>query len=219
MKSFRSMGLAIALNALLGTSAGAQDTKNAMLFDYPTAAISQLGRADAPEVAKAAGVISSEWNFIEDSFRNIGSPSKNFRLAMNHNKELLQTAADDPNGKLSMELVGYVEEDLAIKSNYIRGRSTQATVSAAIYSEVAVDVRTMKNGGEIDGYIIGFSPRHMAGSDPLIKFNNPTNPSEGSLPPGRYEMMAILNNQVVQRQEVSIGILGQKGEPIICLVP
>jgi hypothetical protein len=213
------MCLAIALGALLGTSAGAQDTKNAMLFDYPTAAISKLEKADAPEVAKAAGVISLEWNFIKDSFRNLGSPTENFLITMNHNKELLQTAADDPSGKLSAELVGYVEEDLVIKSNYIRDRSGQASISAAIYSEVAVDVRTMKNGGEIDGYFIGFSPRHMAGSDPLIKFNNPTNPSEGALPPGRYEMMAMLNNQVVQRQEVSIGILGQQGKTIICLVP
>lgn len=190
-----------------------------MLFDYPTEAISQLEGADAPAVAKAAGVISSEWNFIEDSFGNVGSPTESFRLAMDHNKELLQRAAEDPNDKFSVELVEYVEEDLVIKSNYIRDKSVEATISAAIYSEVAVDVRTIKNGSEIDGYFIGFSPRHMAGSDPLIKFNNPTNPSEGSLPPGRYELMAILNNQVVQRQEISVGILGQQGRPIICLVP
>ena len=211
--------MAAALVAWLGGSSAAQEPANAMLFDYPEAAISRLERANTPAVVKSAQAISAQWNFIADSFSDVGPPPTTFLLAMEHNKKLLQRASEQPGDVRSLEIVQYVAADLAIKSDYIKDKSLNAIVSPTIYGEVAVDVRTVRNGGEVDGYFIGFSPRYLAGGDPLIKFNNPTNPSEGSLPPGRYEMIAILNNEVVQRQEVSIGVLGQTDKPIICLVP
>ncbi|MCR4268153.1 hypothetical protein [Nitratireductor sp. ZSWI3] len=216
MQRVRSSCFAIAISLLLAAGAAAQDV---MPLAQPTDALLQLKEVDWPELAKAAEVISVEWDFIAESFDKVGGPpTDQFQLAMKHNKLLLQKAAAEPNNQYSLELVDYVEEDLILKASFIREKSAGAVVTAATYSEVAVDVRTMKNGSEIDGYFIGFSPRYMAGGNPLVTFNNPTNPSKGSLAPGRYEMMAIQNGKVVQRQEVSVGILGQQG-PIICLVP
>ncbi|MHA7775685.1 hypothetical protein [Roseibium sp. M-1] len=216
MQRVRSFCFAIATSLLLVAGAAAQDV---MPLAQPTDALIQLKETDWPELAKAVEVISVEWDFIAESFDKAGGPpTDRFQLTMEHNKSLLQKAAAAPNNQYSLDIVGYVEEDLMLKANYIREKSAGAVVTAAAYSEVAVDVRTMKNGSEVDGYFIGFSPRYMAGGNPLITFNNPTNPSEGSLAPGRYEMMAIQDGKVVQRQEVSVGILGQKG-PIICLVP
>ncbi len=87
---------------------------------------------------------------------------------MDHNKRLLMTAAAKPNDPVSAVLLSDVKEDLAIKVKYI-GQVT--TVNALSYSEVEVEVKTMRNGQEVDGYFIGFNPKALPSDDPMFQFN------------------------------------------------
>jgi hypothetical protein len=202
--------------ALLEGGAVAQD---AVELTYPSDALAQLEKTHTPAVSQSAGKISANWNFIAKSFKEVGDPSNDFRQVMQHNVELLEKAAAEPDDPFSVTLVRDVEEDLQIKAEYISTVGAVGMMTAAAYSEVAIEVRTKRSDGqEVHGYFVGFSPRHLAGSDPMYRFNNPTSPSSGTLPPGRYKMTANLNGQIVQRQEVSVGIQGQ-GQPITCLVP
>lgn len=214
MRHLRLMCTWMIAYALLVGIAKAQDV---VALTYPADALAQLEETQTTAVALAAGKLSIHWGYIANRFSTVGAPSKDFQRGMEHNKSLLAIAAADPDDPLSVTLVRNVEEDLAIKANYI---SEVETLAAAAFSEVAVEVKTKrKDQEEVDGYFIGFSPKHLTGSDPMYRFNNPTSPTSGNLPPGRYEMIAILADQVVQRQEVSIGIHGQQRQAITCLVP
>jgi hypothetical protein len=172
-------------------------------------------KSDAPEIKKALGEISEDWGFIEHSFKKVGAPTGMYKEIMEYNRVLLDKAAVQTNAGDAATLVYDVKEDLAVKAGYIRA---VPTASAAVYSEVSVVVKTMKDLQEVHGYFIGFSPKSRSGQDPVYRFNNPTSPSEGSLPPGRYEMVAILNKKIVERQEVSIGLAGGQNESITCLI-
>ncbi|RUT85551.1 MULTISPECIES: hypothetical protein [unclassified Mesorhizobium] len=213
MQHFRPIYLAALAYLFLATSAKADEVFS---WTYPADSLAQLKGAKTPFVAAAAGKISADWIFIADSFGKIGDPTQAFQRSMDHNRMLLETAAARPDAELSSMLVSDVEDDISIKARYI---SKVNIVTVSSYSEIGLEVVTMKKGKEIDGYFVGFSPRHLAGNDPMFRFNNPTSPSKGTLPPGRYEMTAILNGKIVQRQEISIGIFGQEGGTVTCLVP
>ncbi len=213
MQHLRTICLVALAYVFLVTSAQAGDVFS---WTYPADSLEQLKGAKTPFVAAAAGKISADWIFIADSFGKVGDPTEAFQRSMDHNRMLLKTAAAEPDAELSSTLVSDVEDDIAIKARYI---SKASLVTVSSYSEIGLKVITMKKGKEVNGYFIGFSPRHLAGNDPMFRFNNPTSPSEGTLPPGRYEMTAILNGKIVQRQEVAVGILGQEGGTVTCLVP
>ncbi|RWB34598.1 hypothetical protein [Mesorhizobium sp.] len=207
----------VAAFTILAGGAVAQD---AMDLTYPSDALAQLENTQTPAVSQSAGKISANWKFIAASFKEVGDPSNDFKQVMQHNVSLLQKAAAKPDDPFSVTLVRDVEEDLQIKAEYISTAGAVGMMTVAAFSEVDIEVRTKRSDGqEVHGYFVGFSPRHLAGSDPMHKFNNPTSPSSGTLPPGRYEMTANLNGQIVRRQEVSVGIQGQQGQPITCLVP
>jgi hypothetical protein len=172
-------------------------------------------KSDAPDVYKALGEISEDWTFIEYSFGKVGSPTDKYKEIMDYNRKLLNEAAMQANSGDAAKLVYDVKEDLAVKAGYIR---TVPIASAAAYSEVSVVVKTMKNQQEVHGYFIGFSPKYLSGQDPVYRFSNPTSPSEGSLPPGRYEMVAILNGTIIARQEVNIGVKGGQDQSTTCLI-
>jgi hypothetical protein len=206
------LAVVIALSA--GNSAAEDTTK----LYYPADALSKLSGLHGAGVANAAKDISSKWMFIEDSFQKAGgNPSDAFEQGMNANALVLKNAAAKPDDPASIAIVNDVLADLSIKTEHI---NSVTQVSAFAYSEVTIEVRTKTSDGrEVNGYFIGFSPNHKSGDkDPMFSFNNPTSPSSGSLPPGRYEMTVTLNNQIVQRQQVSIGIQGQ-GNTITCVVP
>ncbi|TIX96358.1 MAG: hypothetical protein E5V24_01375 [Mesorhizobium sp.] len=197
--------------------AGGAIAQDAMDLTYPSDALAQLENTQTPAVSQSAGKISANWKFIAASFKEVGDPSNDFKQVMQHNVSLLQKAAAKPDDPFSVTLVRDVEEDLQIKAEYISTAGAVGMMTVAAFSEVDIEVRTKRSDGqEVHGYFVGFSPRHLAGSDPMY---NPTSPSSGTLPPGRYEMTANLNGQIVRRQEVSVGIQGQQGQPITCLVP
>lgn len=213
MQYLRSICLGLAACAFLGGTASSQ---NVMSLEYPAESLSQLKETQVPMVAVDVDNISQNWKIIADSFDKVGTPTPNFQRAMDHNKQLLLTAAAKPNDPVSAVLLSDVKEDLAIKVKYI-GQVT--TVNALSYSEVEVEVKTMRNGQEVDGYFIGFNPKALPSDDPMFRFNNPTSPSSGKLPAGRYEMIALRNDQIVQRQEVSVGTILGQGQLITFMVP
>lgn len=212
--------LAISLTLIVcSLLAGKSNSQDLQSMSYPEEAIASLRKSHLPTIAKSIDQISHDWSFITDNFEKVGVPTEDYQRSMAQNQALLATAGEMPDDPVSATVVGDVAEDLSAKAEHIMDVSTTiAGATAAAYSEVDISIRTVHGSTEVNGYLIGFSPRHLAGSDSLFRFNNPTSPSVGKLPPGRYEMTAMLNGQVVQRQEVSIGILGQ-GPEIVCLVP
>ncbi|MES0191687.1 hypothetical protein [Mesorhizobium sp. C264A] len=213
MQHLRPICLAALICIPLAASASAED---GFSWSYPADSLTVLKEAKTPFVANAAGKISENWTFISSSFEKVGVPTESFQRSMNHNRLLLKAAAAEPDSDFSSILMEDVEDDLSIKANYI---NNAVLFNPSSYSEVAIEVRTVKKGKEVNGYFVGFSPRHLAGDDPMFRFNNPTSPSSGSLPPGRYEMTAMWNGKIVQRQEVSVGIFGQGSNTVTFLVP
>ncbi|MER9533031.1 hypothetical protein NKI89_24940 [Mesorhizobium sp. M0309] len=214
---FRFFSFAVVAGIFLFS--GSARSQDSFSVKFPSDAISRLKERNLPVTAGALQSISTDWSFIASSFEKAGTPSQEFQFSMQHNKLLLETAAASSLNELSVPLVVDVAEDLSVKAKHIEAvNQTVIGVSASAYSAVDLSVRTFRKDREINGYFIGFNPRHLAGDVPEVRFNNPTSPSKGSLAPGRYEMTAILNGKVVKRQEVSVGILGQ-GPEINCVVP
>ncbi|MBZ9668703.1 hypothetical protein [Mesorhizobium sp. ES1-3] len=157
--------------------AGSAKSQDFFSVKFPNDAFSSLKERNLPLAADELQKISTDWSFVTSSFEKAGTPSQDFQLSMQHNKMLLETAASSLN-ELSVLLVGDVADDLSIKAKHIEAvNQTLVGVSAAAYSAVELSVTTLRKDKEINGYYIGFNPRHLAGDVPEIRFNNPTSPS------------------------------------------
>lgn len=190
--------------------------QDSLMAVYPEVPLQSLFSSPNPEVREEIQSISENWVFIGKEIENLGVASRDYVEAMEYNNFLIQlaTTTDDPD--LALEIIRDVENDLSVKSNFIRASSD---FSLTAFTEVDVSVITLQGVDEAHGYMIGFSPRRHRGGEPLYRFNNPSSPTEGTLPPGIYEVIATKGDQVVSRQEATVGESGKAMVTIKVLVP
>lgn len=133
--------------------------------------------------------------------------------------DLLEQAAHEPDFNRRLGLLTYVKDDLSLKN-----RQADRTVGAAggLGASIRVTVRTTKNGGGVNGYLVRCNPKRFADLQrPMFVFNDETNPTTVMrLAPGNYEMWVEKPGGTrIASKPVTIGGEGRTSEVVNFEVP
>ncbi|MBW8639174.1 hypothetical protein K1W69_18405 [Hoeflea sp. WL0058] len=163
--------------------------------------------------------ISTDWTSIYGIVEGQNIEDQAFGRTMAYNEQLLMQASGAGEYDEVIDVIQAVSADLQTKNKYI-SYVREAGYSTAKMFEVAVEVRTKnaENLDEVNGYYVSFSPLAYTDSKPMFRFNIPTSPSTGHLPPGNYIMNVEIDGEIVQKQSVSIGASLGLLDSITCIV-
>jgi hypothetical protein len=113
-----------------------------------------------------------------------------------------------------------VNDDLSIKEAYAKAHGSS---SATLGDDVAVTVKTERNGQAVSGYLVRCNDiRNTDFTNPDFTFNAPTNPTaQANIAPGRYTCWAEYppkTDKVISESE-RIGLSGDTTESIQLPIP
>ncbi|WP_380780411.1 hypothetical protein [Sphingomonas sp. R86520] len=133
--------------------------------------------------------------------------------ALDYDAELLETAARAP-ARERAAIVADVAQDLSIKRQAGAGMGSGTTFKGRI----AVRVVTRRGTIAVPGYVIALNPVRWSGATPMYRLPR-LSPADALVPPGRYEVLALLAGACVARDVVPIGLFGDDRVDIDLPVP
>src|SRR4029450_10721053 len=123
-----------------------------------------------------------------------------FARSMRYNAQLLGLATSAPDAEAAVILAD-VADDLEVK----RGAASGMAAGSGFPGRGRGRGGDKRNGEEVTGYKITLSPVRWRNGEPMYRLDN-LSPAAGEVPPGRYEVAAILNDQVKAKEIFRIGL-------------
>jgi hypothetical protein len=126
-----------------------------------------------------------------------------FARSMSYNATLLGLASKSSDSEAAA-IFADVADDLEVK----RAAASGMAASSTFPGRVKVRIATLRNGSAVTGYTITLSPVRWQSAEPMFRLPS-LSPSGGEVPPGRYEVAAVLNDQVKVKQIHRIGLAAE----------
>lgn len=133
--------------------------------------------------------------------------------SLDHDAQLLQAALDASEPERDAILAD-VAEDLEIKRSAGNGMGA----GSSFPGRISIRVTTRRGVDAVPGYVIGLNPMRWRGQQPMFRLPL-LSPASGSVPPGRYEVIALRDGQTVARDIVRIGLAAEDTMEIDLPVP
>lgn len=127
-----------------------------------------------------------------------------FARSMDYNAQLLEQAAI-ASEQDSAAILADVADDLEVK----RMAGSGMGVASAFPGRVKVHVVTIRNGQSAPGYVITLNPVRWGDKEPMYRLSSLTPAAAGEVPPGRYEVSAILQNSIQARAVFRVGLAAE----------
>ena len=216
----RISGLAFVLALATAGSGVAQDDGAGAFFTLQSSLGEVLGRVDQRRDInpKLAAALAQDINELQDRFSASGTllPGA-YARSLQYQADELAAAARMGAGVEAEGQIREVAADIALKVGF--ARSAGFGFGGPPQTLVNVTVETANEHGKIDGLLVRCSPRRYRDEKPMFAFTNPSSPTSHPLPPGRFTMMAIRDGKEVARQDVEIGLQGQREAKVVLLIP
>ena len=123
-----------------------------------------------------------------------------FARSISYNATLL-TEAQRASPAQATLILGEVADDLRIK----RASAASMGASTSFPGRVTVMVTTVRGANAVNGYEITLNPVLWRGQEPMYRLTS-LSPATGTVPPGRYEVSALKNGAVANRNIYRIGL-------------
>lgn len=136
-----------------------------------------------------------------------------FARSLAYQSALLEQATSAPDAEANA-ILRDVSADLAVK----RLAGTQMAAGSSFPGRVRIRVETLRSGQAVTGYVIALNPVRWRQAEPMYRLST-LSPASGAVPPGRYEVSARLNNAVVARDVIGIGLAAEDQMRIQLAVP
>jgi hypothetical protein len=147
------------------------------------------------------------------SQRLTATDEPDYARSLDHDAELLEEAIA-ATGTEREAILTDVLADLNIKQNAGAGMGA----GSSFPGRVTVRVTTRRGTSSIPGYVIKLNPIRWRESDPMFRLPV-LSPASGNVPPGRYEVSAMLNGQTVTSDVFRIGLASENDMRIDLSVP
>lgn len=129
------------------------------------------------------------------------------------NADLLEDAVGAPSA-VRDEILTDVAADLQLKA----AAAASPGIGSRFNGRVAIRVTTRRGAAAVNGYTIALNPVRYRGAEPFFRLAG-FSPAEGAVPPGRYEVLAILSGSVRARDVIPIGLNAEDRVEIDLAVP
>lgn len=202
--------LALFCTVTLMPQAGAQDA--ARSFGRLQDAIGK-SMAELPEDERITKIFEDAVALQAASSRLSPDDIGDYVRSLDHDTQLLEAALDS-SGPERDAILADVAEDLEIKRSAGNGMGA----GSSFPGRVSIRVTTRRGVDAVPGYVIGLNPMRWRGQQPMFRLPI-LSPASGSVPPGRYEVIALRDGRPVARDIVRIGLAAEDTMEIDLPVP
>lgn len=140
---------------------------------------------------------------------------KLYARSLIHDARLVTEASASNQASDAKKILADVQADLDLKSAARAGMG----MASRFNGSVSISVNTIRDNKQVSGYVVALNPLRYKGSTPFIRFPRTSSPVAGVAPPGRYEMIALLDGHAVRSEVVDIGLAAQDSVTIDFPVP
>jgi hypothetical protein len=172
------------------------------------------GDETADRITHAAGALNAK-------YVNSGKVcSMAYASSIENDADIIRAAATEPDPSKASAMLRDASADLSTKLSHARAHSS---LEESLGDPVDVTVTTIQGSNAVRGYFVRCNPARWPDADPMIVFNDATNPTaeNKSVPPGNYICWAEQppSKKRIGSEPEAFGASGQTAQPISLLIP